>query len=92
MASNGREEFSMQVDAKMLVAVRCVAEKEGRQLQSVIEEALTDLLEKRRLVQTYDSHVLTAYERSHEQYSELYKSWPGDRTIPHSSRRTRNSC
>jgi hypothetical protein len=71
MASN-REKFATQVDAKTLAAVRRIAEKEGRQLQSVVEEALTDLLEKRRLGKPR-SHVLSAYERSHERYSELYK-------------------
>ena len=71
MASN-REKFATQVDAKTLAAVRRVAEKEGRQLQSVIEEALADLLEKRRVGKPR-SHVLGAYERSHERYSELYK-------------------
>jgi hypothetical protein len=71
MASN-REKFATQVDAKTLAAVRRVAEREGRQLQSVIQEALTDLLEKRRLGKPR-SHVLSAYERSHERYSELYK-------------------
>ena len=39
MASN-REKFAIQVDAKTLAAVRRIAKKEGRQLQSVIEEAL----------------------------------------------------
>ena len=72
MAAHDREKFATQVDAKTLAAVRRVAEKEGRQLQSIIEEALTDLLEKRRMGKPR-SHVLTAYERSHEQYGELYK-------------------
>jgi len=71
MTSN-RKKFSTQVNAKTLAAVRHIAEKEGRQFQSIIEEALTDLLEKRRLGKPR-SHVLRAYERSHERYSELYK-------------------
>ena len=49
MASNSREKFATQVDAKTLAAVRRVAEKEGRQLQSVIEEALIDLLGEAQL-------------------------------------------
>jgi hypothetical protein len=72
MTSNSREKFATQVDAKTLAAVRRVAAKEGRQLQSIIEEALTDLLEKRRLGKPR-SPVLNACERSHEQYGELYK-------------------
>jgi hypothetical protein len=72
MTSNSREKFTIRVNAKTLAAVRQVAEWEGRQLQSLIDEALTDLLEKRRLGQPR-SHVLTTHERGHEQYGDLYK-------------------
>lgn len=68
--ANNREKF--QVNAKTLAAVRRIADKEGRQLQSLIEEALMDLLEKRRLGKPRP-HVLAAYQRSHEPYGELYK-------------------
>jgi hypothetical protein len=72
MTSNTREKFATQVSAKMLAALRRIAEKEGRQLQSLIEEAVTDLLEKRRLGKPRP-HVLEAYQRSHDSYRELYK-------------------
>ena len=72
MTPKSREKFTTRVNAKTLAAVRQVAEKEGRQLESLIDEALTDLLEKRRLGQSR-SQVLTAYERSREQYGDLYK-------------------
>lgn len=67
-----REKFATQVNTKTLAAVRQLAEKEGRQLQSLIEEALSDLLEKRRLGRPR-SHVMDAYQRSHARYGELYK-------------------
>jgi len=72
MTTNSREKFATQVNAKTLAAVRRVAEKEGRQLQSLVEEALTDLLEKRRLGRPR-AHVMTAYQQSRGQYDELYK-------------------
>jgi hypothetical protein len=71
MAST-REKFATQVNTKTLAAVRRLAEKEGRQIQALIEEALTDLLEKRRLGKPR-SHVMDAYQRSHDRYGELYK-------------------
>ena len=43
-----REKFATQVNAETLAEVRGLAETEGRQLQSLIDEALSDLLEKRR--------------------------------------------
>ncbi len=67
-----KEKFATQINSKTLSAVRRLAEKEGRQLQSLVEEALTDLLEKRRVGRPR-AHVLAAYDRSHEAYGELYK-------------------
>jgi len=67
-----REKFTITVDAKTLAAVRRLAENEGRQLQSLVDEALTDLIEKRRL-ELPRVHVMGAYQRSHARYGELYK-------------------
>jgi hypothetical protein len=67
-----REKFATQVNSKTLAAVRRLAEKEGRQLQSLVEEALSDLLEKRRTDRPR-SHVMEAYERSLARYGEVYK-------------------
>jgi len=71
MAAN-REKFATQVNVKTLAAVRRLAEKEGRQLQALIEEALNDLLEKRRTGGPRP-HVMEAYRRSLAQYGEVYK-------------------
>ena len=43
-----REKFATQVNSEILSAVRSLAEKEGRQLQVLVEEALADLIEKRK--------------------------------------------
>ena len=67
-----REKFATQVNAEILGEVRQLAEAEGRQLQSLIDEALADLLEKRKQSRPRN-HVMAAYQRSHETYSELYK-------------------
>ena len=67
-----REKFATQVNAKTLAAVRRLAEKEGRQLQALIDEALTDLLGKRKLGRPR-AHIMEAYQRSHARYADLYK-------------------
>jgi hypothetical protein len=67
-----REKFATQVEAETLAQVRRLAESEGRQLQSLIEEALADLLDKHRQARPRD-HVMRAYQRSHGPYAELYK-------------------
>ncbi len=72
MGAITREKFATQVNADTLAQVRRLAETEGRQLQSLIEEALADLLDKRKQLRPRD-HVMAAYQRSHDAYSELYK-------------------
>ena len=67
-----REKFATQVNSEILSAVRDLAAHEGRQLQSLVDEALADLIEKRRKV-TPRAHVMGAYLSSHEKYASLYK-------------------
>jgi hypothetical protein len=70
--SQTREQLATQVDSEILAAVRVLAEKEGRQLQALVDEALADLIEKRKNA-TPRAHVMGAYLASHEKYSGLYK-------------------
>jgi len=52
--------------------VRSLSVAEGRQLQALVEEAFTDLLEKRKRAKPR-AHVMGAYLASHEKYGALYK-------------------
>lgn len=72
MTVKEKEKFSTQVDAQVLSSLRALAEKEGRQVQILVEEALKDLLEKHRR-QNPRTHVMTAYLSSHEPYKSLYE-------------------
>jgi hypothetical protein len=67
-----REKFATQVNTEILSAVRSLADKEGRQLQVLVEEALADLIEKRKRA-TPRAHVMGAYLASHDKYAPLYK-------------------
>jgi len=60
------------VNADILAALRLIAKNEGRQLKGLVDEALGDLIEKRKKSRPRD-HVMAAYLASHEKYSELYK-------------------
>ncbi len=71
MARN-REKFATQVDSHVLKTVRGLAHKEGRQLQALVDEALSDLIEKHRNARPR-AHVMGAYLASHGKYSTLYK-------------------
>lgn len=72
MATKAREKFATQVNSEILTTVRAIAESEGRQLQALVDEALADLIEKRRQGKPR-SHVMTAYQASHEKFATLYK-------------------
>jgi len=72
MATHTREKFATQVNSDILSAVRAIAQHEGRQLQVLIEEALSDLIEKRKQERPR-AHVMAAYQASHERFAPLYK-------------------
>lgn len=72
MATPTREKFATQVDAELLAEVRSLAKSEGRQIQALIDEALTDLVEKREQGRPRP-HVMAAYRASHERYRRLYQ-------------------
>lgn len=67
-----RRKFATQVNPRILAAVRKLAQKEGRQLQALVDEALADLIEKHTSAKPRP-HVLNAYLASHESYAPLYK-------------------
>jgi hypothetical protein len=68
-----REKFAMQVDSELLANVRALARSEGRQLQTLVEEALAGLVEQRRQARPRP-HVMAAYEASHERFASLYET------------------
>ncbi len=70
--SQTREKFATQVNSKILRDVRALADEEGRQLQALVDEALSDLIEKHKNAKPR-SHVMGAYLASHEKYGLLYK-------------------
>ncbi len=67
-----REKFATQVNTETLAQVREIAAKEGRQLQALVDEALADLVEKRKQARPR-RHVMGAYLGSLDKHDELYK-------------------
>jgi len=72
MMSQMREKFATQVDRELLVDLRKLADEEGRQIQALVEEALRALIKERRHGKAR-SHVMSAYQKSHGQFSSLYE-------------------
>ncbi|MEO8725806.1 MAG: ribbon-helix-helix domain-containing protein [Acidobacteriaceae bacterium] len=69
-----REKFATQVNSEVLTRVRVLAQKEGRQLQALMDEALADLIEKHEHAKPR-AHVMGAYLAStdEDKYGLLYK-------------------
>ena len=67
-----REKFATQVDPEILARLRELARSEGRQVQTLVEEALADLIEKRRQGKSRPN-VMAAYQGSHGKFASLYK-------------------
>jgi hypothetical protein len=72
MTVQTREKFATQVNSEILRSVRSIAQNEGRQLQVLIDEALSDLIEKKKQSRPR-AHVMAAYQASHEKFAPLYK-------------------
>ncbi len=70
--SIAREKFATQVDSALLESVRKLAKSEGRQIQAVVEDALRDHLVAKNGTPDRE-HVMTAYLKSTERFSGLYK-------------------
>ena len=69
--SGTREALATRVDGDILAEIKALAKAEGRDLDTLIDEALGDLLEKRRRSEGRP-HVMAAHRRSHERFASLY--------------------
>ena len=67
-----REKFSSQADPELLAKVRTFAAKEGRAFQTVLEQALTEYLERNQSERPR-AHVLEAFGMSIEEFDDLYQ-------------------
>ncbi|MGH9473814.1 MAG: hypothetical protein ACRD1M_13865 [Terriglobales bacterium] len=55
-----------------MTEVRRLTRSDGRQIQALVDEALADLIEKRKQGRPR-RHVLEAYLGSHERFAALYR-------------------
>ena len=67
-----RKKFSSQVEPALLDAARAAAQAEGRQFQSLLEDALSQYLERTQS-QRPRVHVLEAFGMSLKEFDSLYQ-------------------
>jgi hypothetical protein len=72
MSAPVREKFSSQAAPEVLAALRQIAESEGRQFQSVLDEALREYIDRRQSRHPR-RHVLGAFASSLDEFDPLYR-------------------
>ena len=73
---NEKVKFSSQLDPKILNKAKSLAKSEGRQLQSVIEQALVEYLEVNQS-QKPSAEVIQAFKASYEEFTDIYQKLAG---------------
>lgn len=64
--------FATQADPNLLAALRKIAGDEGRQLQSLVDEALREYIERKQGTAPR-KHVMQALQASMRQFDGLYR-------------------
>ena len=72
MTNNVREKFSSQAAPDVLLALRQIAENQGRQFQSVLDEALRDFIDRQQKERPR-RHVMAAFASSLDEFDHLYR-------------------
>lgn len=67
-----REKFSSQADEAILAAARELAQSQGRQFQSILEDALSEYVERYQ-TQRPRAHVMEAFGLSMDEFDGLYQ-------------------
>ena len=72
MSTTAREKLSSQAAPEVLAALRQIAEAQGRQFQSVLDEALREYIDRQQKERPR-RHVMTAFASSLDEFDSLYR-------------------
>jgi predicted transcriptional regulator len=72
MVAAGHEEFSFQAASETLAALRRIAEAQGREFQSVLDEALREYIDRRQKEHPR-RHVMESFAASLDEFDGLYR-------------------
>lgn len=72
MTATVREKFSSQAAPEVLAALRQIAESQGRQFQSVLDDALRDYIDRQQRDRPR-RHVMAAFAASLDEFDSLYR-------------------
>lgn len=66
------KKFSTQADPGLIEEIKTIAKKEGKQFQSLVDEAFRDLIEKKKNAKPR-KFVMDQFNQSLEKYNSLYE-------------------
>jgi hypothetical protein len=72
MSTAAREKFSSQAAPEVLAALRQIAEAQGRQFQSVLDEALREYIDRQQKERPR-RHVMNAFASSLDEFDSIYR-------------------
>lgn len=72
MSAPAREKFSSQAAPEVLAALRQIAERQGRQFQAVLDEALREYIDCQQ-TERPRRHVIAAFAASLDVFDDLYR-------------------
>ncbi len=72
MATPVKEKFSSQAAPEVLEGLRRIAESQGKQFQTVLDEAMRDCIDRHQN-QRPRRHVMEAFTESVKEYDDLYR-------------------
>ena len=72
MTTTAREKFSSQAAPDVLLAMRRIAESQGRQFQAVLDDALRDYIDRQQREHPR-RHVMAAFASSLDYFDHLYR-------------------
>jgi predicted transcriptional regulator len=67
-----RAKFSSQADEEILASARNLAQSQGRQFQSILEDALAEYVERHQ-TERPRAHIMEAFGLSMDEFDELYQ-------------------
>ena len=67
-----REKFSSQAAPDVLLALRRIAESQGRKFQAVLDDALRDYIDRQQKERPRH-HVMAAFASSLDEFDHLYR-------------------
>lgn len=69
---DARQRFSGEISANLLAELQSLAEKEGRDIQLLVDEAIAAFIATRKNPDVRD-HVMATYDATHKDFDKVYK-------------------